>query len=221
MFHNISETDFHLSLDLDQTLIATQDHMKSLFDLEILSDPELLSLRNRTYIITMEDIDTPGAGITQKCWGITRPGAKKFLTFCCHYFKSVSVFSAGKREYVEPICDFLFRDLPYPTIVFSRDEVEYNKIGDPVKPLIKLMKEVGPEMTLKNTLHLDDLDSTYERNPDNGILIPAYNPQLDINSLLEDKDDALMQLQNWLLRPEVINCNDVRLLDKDYIFKEE
>lgn len=237
MFDSIPETDFSLSIDLDKTMLATQNHMKTLFDSKIMSNPELLHLRNRTYVIEIEDMGKPGSGINQKCWGILRPHARKFLAFCSRYFKSIAVFSAGTDEYVNLIVDYLFRDLPYPTIIFSRDKVDHDKYNNPIKLISKLTKESGGEMTLENTFHLDDIDSTYSKNPDNGINIPPYQPEYgleegkdeiireeNIEFLLEnmsdDHDNALLTLQNWFMRPEVIYSKDVRELDKDYIFDD-
>jgi curved DNA-binding protein CbpA len=49
---------------------------------KILSDPKLLSLRQRTYIITLDDLEKPGIGTKLDCWGVTRPHIDEFLMFC-------------------------------------------------------------------------------------------------------------------------------------------
>lgn len=235
----MSLTNRTISLDLDQCLVATQDHMSSLFESGIMTNPELLPLRNRTYIIEIDDIAGAGSGTTQKCWGVMRPHLPQFLDFCYKYFERVIVFSAGKKGYVEAIVDAIFKDLPYPDLVFSYDEIHsyYDKDGNKitVKPLTKVMKHIKG-MTLKNSLALDDLLSNFEQNPDNGVLIPPYSPEYGlgdgnrhltaeevetlVDNLNNDEDDALLRFQKWLLEPEVMNCDDVRKLDKDYIFDE-
>ena len=48
-------------IDLDQTLIATQEDVSSLKQMGILYKPELMSLRNRTYYIEIEDLEGPGS----------------------------------------------------------------------------------------------------------------------------------------------------------------
>src|SRR5690606_31782804 len=106
-----SLTNKCIVLDLDQTLLATQESINSLHELGILSNPNLLSLRNRTYYFTIEDLEGPGIGTKYNYWGVTRPHCHEFLLFCFSYFRVVAIWSAGQRPYVESIVDYLFRDL--------------------------------------------------------------------------------------------------------------
>jgi len=218
-----SLTDKCIYLDLDQTLISTADEkygLEYLYKLKILSNPSLMHLRNRIYHVVVEDLEKPGYGSKYEMWGITRPHLHKFLSFCFYYFRLVMVYSAGKRQYVESIVDHIFKDLPYPHLVLSYDDIIKDKNGNVIKPLTVVMeansltkKYVNPT----NTLGLDDLKSTYSENKGNGILIPAYEPELNEGSLAGD-DDNLLKLESWLMLPEVINCKDLRLLDKSKIF---
>lgn len=218
-----SLTDKCIYLDLDQTLISTADEkygLDYLYKLKILSNPSLMHIRNRIYHVVVEDLEKPGYGSKYEMWGITRPHLHKFLTFCFSYFRLVIVYSAGKRQYVESIVDHIFKDLPYPHLVLSYDDIKKDKKGDVIKPITKVIE--GNSLTQKfvnssNTLGLDDLESTYSENKGNGLLIPAYEPELNESSLSQD-DDNLLKLQNWLMLPEVITCKDVRLLNKNKIF---
>lgn len=231
---NDSLTDKCIYLDLDQTLIATADEehgMDDLYDVKLLSDPSLIHLRNRFYHVVVEDLEKPGYGSKYEMWGITRPHLHDFLLFCFSYFKLVMVYSAGKRQYVEEIVDHIFKDLPYPHLVLSYDDIvmDGKKITKPINKVIN-----GNELTRKyvketNTFGLDDLNTTYSKNIGNGILIPRYDPDSnlvsteprDINYFikeLEKNDDALLKLKKWLMLPEVMNSEDVRLLDKNDIF---
>ncbi len=224
-------------LDLDQTLIATQDEMFHLFDLEILSNPKKVELRNRTYYFTTHDLEKPGIGTNYDFWGVERPHVHDFLLFCFSYFKIVAVWSAGKRLYVEGIVDHLFKDLPYPDIVFSYDDTTIHPGNIVEKPLVKMMgynDYLKQYMTLQNTLAIDDNVTTFGGNQANGVLIPAYEPgevTYEKNSrgktsevviptieTLEEDETALLQLKYWLLQPEVIACNDLGMLDKSKIF---
>jgi len=211
----VSMTDKCVVLDLDQTLIATQDSIDSLTNLKILSDPKLIALRNRTYYITIEDLEKPGIGTKYDFWGITRPHTKEFLMFCFSYFKIVAVWSAGKRPYVEEIVDYIFKDLPQPHIILTYDDIIIGPGGHVEKPLTKMI-EINPvlrrNMSLQNTLAIDDNSSTFHKNRGNGVLIPAYNPALNTNALARD-DPTLLQLKYWLLQPEVLNSRDVTTLD--------
>jgi len=219
---NESLTDKCIYLDLDQTLLSTADEeygLKYLYKLKILSNPSLMHLRSRVYHVVVEDLEGPGYGSKCEMWGITRPHLHAFLTFCFSYFRLVMVYSAGKRQYVESIVDHIFKDLPYPHLVLTYDDIK-KKGRDVIKPLTVVME--ANELTREyvrptNTLGLDDLVSTYSENKGNGILIPAYEPELNEGSLSRD-DDALLKLQEWLMLPEVMYSEDIRKLNKSKIF---
>lgn len=206
-------------LDLDQTLIATQDEMSSLTDLKILSDPQLLAVRSRIYYITIENLERPGVGTKYNFWGIARPHAREFLMFCFSYFKVVAVWSAGKRPYVEAIVDHLFRGLPQPHVVFSQDDIvmRHGHITKPLSTMIESNPVLRKYMSLQNTLALDDNSNTFQSNVANGVLIPAYDPPLTLGGI-ESDDQALLQFKYWLLQPEVVNARDVAVLEKRWIF---
>lgn len=215
-----SITDKCVVLDLDQTLIATQDSIDSLKSLNILSDPNLISLRNRTYYITIEDLEKPGIGTKYDFWGVTRPHIQEFLIFCFSYFKIVAVWSAGKRPYVEAIVDHIFKDLPKPHVIFTHDDIMIGPKGHIEKPLSKMIESnpvLRRNMSLQNTLAIDDNPMTFYHNHNNGVLIPAYDPSLNVNAMARD-DPTLLQLKYWFLQPEVVNARDVTVLDKSRIF---
>lgn len=215
-----SITDKCIVLDLDQTLIATQDSISSLKQLGILTNPQYLDLRQRIYYITIEDIEKPGKGSKYDYWGITRPHINEFLIFCFSYFKVVAVWSAGKRPYVESIVDHIFRGIRQPHIIFTYDDVVIGPNGHIEKPLINMINSnpiIEQYMSLDNTFALDDNSMTFSQNPDNGILISAYEPPLNINAFYRD-DPSLLQLKYWLLQQEVVATKDVKTLDKKSIF---
>lgn len=217
---HVSMTDKCVVLDLDQTLIATQNYISSLIDLDILSNPNLIDLRNRTYHIEIEDIEKPGVGTKYDYWGVVRPHVMEFLIFCFSYFKIVAVWTAGQRPYGEAIVDYLFKDLPKPHVLFTHDDIETDTNGYISKPLTKMIESnpvLRRNMSLQNTLAIDDNALTFRHNLDNGVLIPAYEPVLNINALGRD-DPSLLQLKYWLLQPEVVDARDVAVLDKSKIF---
>ena len=206
-------------LDLDETLVNTQERTEFLCELNILTDPKLIKFRTRIYHMNLEDIDGPGCGTKDSYWGIIRPGVKEFLEFCFKYFRYVIVWSAGIRSYVEAIVDYLFRDLSKPHYVFSRDKCIQDERGT-VKPLVRMYEAVNKKygdnlMNETTTLALDDTVSTFSENINNGIKIPAYkvSPTLtDINR----SDTRLQELTTWLKANE--GAKDVRTLDKTRIF---
>ena len=97
--------------------------------------------------------------------------------------------------------------------------------GTLIKPLNKLIQTVpglNKYMSLENSFILDDRESVFkEPNPYNGIEIPPYKPNFNLNSLRINDDDKLKQLMNWLHTSEVINSKDVRRLGKSKIFKND
>lgn len=217
-----SLTNKCIVLDLDETLVHSNENLPQLRDLNIMTNPKLIDLRGRVYELSMDDVVyKKGQGVKTEMWGITRPHVKEFLIACFSYFKVVAVWSAGKKKYVEAIVDYLFRDIKKPHVIYSRDDCEKTTDNILTKPLEKMMKKepgLAKYMTLENTFILDDRRSVFETpNPDNGIQIPAYIPDFNERSLRTD-DIAFKQLMTWLMRPDVMNSKDVRDLDKSNIF---
>ena len=209
-------------LDLDETLVHSNENMDVLKELKIFTDPNLIDLRRRTYQITMDDVVYKnGAGVKTVMWGIVRPHVKEFLIFCFSYFKVVAVWSAGKRKYVDAIVDFLFKDIKRPHVIYNRDQCETTTDSVLVKPLEKMINDepgLGKYMSLSNSFIIDDRRSVCESvNPDNGIEIPAYEPPFNVRTLRSD-DIALKQLMMWLLNPDVMTSEDVRQLNKFNVF---
>ena len=212
-------------LDIDETVVHSSEKLGQLRKLGILSDPNLLDLKKRTYLLSLDDVVyKKGTGKKTEMWGITRPHVKEFLIACFSYFRVVAVYSAGKKKYVEAIVDYLFRDIKRPHIIYARDECEAATNGLLIKPLTKMIKQeagLSKYMNLDNTFILDDRTSVFETvNPNNGIQIPAYKPALNITSLRTD-DVALKQLMMWLYLPEVMNSDNIRDLDKSAIFQTD
>jgi len=194
-------TSKNIVLDLDETLVNTREDFDSLKKVNLI-DPNIgksfysLILPPNYYHV----------------WGIIRPGCKEFLRFCFDYFDKVIVWSAGEEKYVQAVVNRLFDGLSEPDAVLSRSFCEMDN-GNTTKPLIKL-RQLFPDVDLTNTLIIDDREHNFINcNPDNGILIPPFS-----SSETEDKDDALCQIMEWLLRPEVKAARDVKTLDKSHIF---
>lgn len=222
-----SQTNNCIVLDIDNTLVSTFssdesrkfDPVKSIKDLGILTKPELLPLRSRFYRVSIEDYQRPGEGSYVEMWGIMRPHLKEFLTFCFSYFQIVAVWSAGMRKYVENMVDILFRDLPKPHVIFTRDDIiDQKNMVKPIAGMIESNPVLMKYMSLSNTFALDDNPLTFSNNVNNGVLIPRYDPSLTIDSLAKD-DPALLQFKYWLARPNVSQSRDITTLEKSDIFK--
>jgi hypothetical protein len=221
---------FNISLDIDATLACTDDvpldNTSTFESLELYTNPERASIRSRFYVLDMVDVmGQIGKGKRMRMWGVTRPYLHEFLQFCESYFNHTIIWSAGKPKYVEAMTDILFPEIKFqPSMVFNSLDCDIGK-SHVYKPLFDIFnrEELNGEVNETNIFHVDDRSDTFSKNVDNGIIIPPYSPQLqgspdDIIASINKKDDTLLQLMCWLSLPEVINCDDIRKLDKTNIF---
>jgi len=210
-------------LDIDETLVHTfsPDETEEFLKLEPFTNPLLFSIRNRVYNTILYDVGEPaGSGDRWNMYGIKRPYLNEFLTYCFKRFENVIIWSAGKKEYVDHLAgvmtDFLDEDAKF---VLNFDHVrhgeeDYDKPIDFIKEFYQDIKNVN----LNNTFIVDDKSSNFHvPNPFNGILIPAYNPTLTINGLLQ-KDTMLLKLMDFFKQPHVCSTSDIRKIDKQRIF---
>ena len=214
-----SITDMCVVLDLDATLIATQDSIDSLKQLEIMTNPRYIELRRRSYCLKLTDLDNQD-GSRYDFWGITRPHIEEFLLFCFNYFKYVIVWSAGKRNYVHAIVKKLFQHLRAPHLILTYDDIVLDKDDNVEKPISKLLKcdlFINNQIKTNQIYVVDDNETTFVRNKKNAIYIPPFDPLTTIENMSEP-DTALLQLKYWLLLPHVIHAEDITLLDKSTIF---
>lgn len=215
-----SITDKVVVLDLDSTLISTQESFDTFKNLGIMSNPKLMELKRRCYCIKIKDVDALGDGTRYDFWGIKRHYLEEFLLFCFNYFKLVIVWSAGQKSYVEAIVENIFKNLRKPHLVLSFDYVELDKdenIGKPLSKLIKheVVKKYGVKMG--QFIAVDDNETTFEKNVKNAIFIPQFEPESNIASMSEH-DDTLLKIKYFLLLPEVINTPDITKVDMSKIF---
>ncbi len=210
-------------LDLDETLVHAFDHLSTLRYSKILEDPDKLDLRRRIFLLDLVDpVDRRGKGQVDKFWAIKRPHLDEFLTFCFEYFDSVIVWSAGVRRYVDAVVNNIFKDIGKPYLVYAREQCVTDNRATNHKPLIQMINDIdglNKIMSLTNVLALDDRKSTYVDNPDNGIMIPVYNPLPNANALRAD-ERSLLELIDWLSLDEVVHSQDVKTLDKRLIFND-
>lgn len=215
-----SLTKFSIVLDVDDTLVFFQNHVEDMpTELQNLEDEEL---QDRIYYITIyNDESDEGPTGDYKCYGFKRPDLKEFLEFCRLYFENVCVWSAGKYDYVHSTCDAIFAE--DPDLIFTRKNCktvekrngthEYYK---GLKQIYKSKKMKG-KMNEKMTFVVDDIQGTFQKNPENAILIPKYRPEADLEGLKQE-DTCLYDLVSYFIRDEVINSKDVRTLNKNRIF---
>jgi hypothetical protein len=202
-------------LDLDQTLVATQDDYEvfnnsvSNRDTLAATTHRISMLKSRSYVRHVDDTEERGRGITYNFWGVVRPHTSRFLRFCFSYYKYVIVWSAGKSSYVEAIVQWLFRGLPAPHFVLTFDHTTITDEGVIIKPLRYLVNHgrlMGYNIELSSIMALDDNITTFSENPENGFLIAPYEPT---DLLADDRDDVLEKFMLWLMKQRVIDAPTV------------
>ena len=171
-------TNHTIILDIDETLVHTEENIETLEEMGVLSNPEL---SNEIYILSLDD------GATEM-WGTKRPHLDDFLLFCFTYFDNVCVWSAGQRDYVHALVDHIFAPFRKPDIVFTFDDCIQNKDENWIKPLEKFYNHsTDKEIHSHSTFIIDDRDYTFEKNEQNGVLIPPYSPT-NIEEIQQEED---------------------------------
>jgi len=203
-------TDKAIILDLDETCVHTAEEGKKITK-TILNNP---NLDGDIYTLELDDGKL-------KMWGTKRPHLDEFLLFCFTYFKYVCVWSAGQKDYVHALVDVLFERFRDPYLVFTFDNCIQNEEGDWIKPLSiffdhpKCKDKIIPD----NTFVIDDRNYTFERNIENGILIPAYSPKTIKE--IKKEDNHLHRLKGWLMCRSCRLCDNVKDTHKNKIFDRE
>lgn len=213
-----SDTNKCIVLDIDSTLVYSDEDTKNYDQLIVESKKTGANLKSRTYFVNLIDIgEEPGTGKLSNLWGIIRPHYFEFALFAASYFDKIAIWSAGHYRYVHSMCDILFPDLfLQPEIILTRDDCAIDDDKSYYKPLSKIF-DAKLGFTPENTFVVDDRSDTFSRNSQNGILIPAYTPDLNLTGVLND-DAALQQLICWLSLDSVSKSSDVRKIDKSSIF---
>jgi hypothetical protein len=215
-----SLTEHNLVLDIDDTLVQTFEDIHQLYKCPIMKNSKYYPVRKRLYILNFEDSDEDKESDDNKVWGVKRPHIEDFLIFATQYFRNVVIWSAGTYDYVHSIVKNIFKNLPCPTKVFTRNDCFQSEEFGYEKPLQKVFSQI-PEMNSYNTFLIDDRQEVFSRkDPDNGIIIPPFSPDInDLDALTNDT--CFLDLKKWFMLPEVMEAYDVRELDKRTIFTQE
>lgn len=216
--NDIPKTGFALILDLDECCLHTFEQMDQMYQIG-LDQPSLGDIRDSIYTLELEDDDRRGSFDIYKAWGLYRPGLGDFLDFASKYFETICVWSAGQTDYVDELVSNMFNDIDPPFTVYTRSDCLFMDHDDYSKPLQKMIDDpaLKGRIRLDNTFFLDDREANFIFNPDNGVVIPRYEPR-PIISEMRKKDNRLDQFINFLISPEVIDAEDVRDIDKSKIF---
>ena len=99
----------NIVLDIDATLVHTHGDMDDFKMLNVYGNDEQLEMRRKVYNMRIIDVsDVPGEGEVTDLAGIYRPYLREFLEFGFSYFDNIVIWSAGKKKYVEKMCEYMF-----------------------------------------------------------------------------------------------------------------
>lgn len=188
-------SEMNLVLDIDNCLVATtSEHFIENTDIKSIGN----SLSSRLYRIKLNNTGSnPFDGMVNINYvknldfyeGIKRPHLDTFLDFALKNFKGVYIWSAGKKEYVIPMTEEIFKNHNRkPDGIFTYDHLSILDNGQYSKPL----KNIGLE--LDNTIMIDDRGSNFVENPNNGIVISKYEPNFTNLNELKKNDTALLEI---------------------------
>lgn len=196
-------------LDIDHCLLHARIDEKFIRSKRIMR-PNKIKDRSNSIIISLALSRNRGEEVF---YSEKRPHLDAFLSFISTHCRAVIVWSAGVKNYVYRNTDMMFRGHKQPNVVLTRDHVqnEDEEGLDYHKP-ISVIREFYPQYyDPEHIIFLDDKEDNFRNNTSNGFTIPAFNAG--------DKDDmCLYNFIQWLKRPEVANCRDVRMLDKSDAF---
>lgn len=175
-----------VSLDLDETLIYTEDEDYRVPSLER-KDPDMFT-----------DDDEPV---------FFRPGVKDFIKALKENDGlKIGVFTASQPHYANPILEELFGDLKGFSHLFHQDRVTIREkiIYEPysntpkrevLKDLKKVLRATGHD--IKRTVAIDD-KMLYQRQRGNVLLLPAYGAEKEDTELekIQDSISFLLDKEN-------------------------
>lgn len=219
----MSNTGKNIVLDIDATLVHTHGELDNFKMLKVYDPKTQMELRRKVYSMILIDVSSnPGEGEVTELSGIYRPYLKEFIEFCFQYFDNVVIWSAGKKKYVEKMCEYMFPLKKQPILIFNYDDCESDENDFITKPLEKIYKHKSCKGKLnnKNTFVLDDRDDTFSLNKRNGIQIPEFESDMSIEDICNHPDKNLLKLIAWLNTKEVKESKDVKKLNKSTIFKK-
>lgn len=165
--------------------------------------------------------------------GLKRMFLDEFLTYCCNRFKYVVVWSAGRFQYVQWVCNMIFlNQQKLPDLILTRNDTTFDDEHCSGLKDLKVVYNRIPAMNRTNTFVVDDVVSTTTNNPSNAIVITPCTEELMSNEEYCQRvgnnvkkpypvDFTLLNLKSWFSNPHVTVSQDVRTLNKSNIFETE
>jgi hypothetical protein len=222
----------NIVLDLDLTLLCThpdkddeednkkkEDPKDKYKRLNLFSKKENRVLRDKVYKVSMLNSCGECVGEKDDMYGVYRPYLKEFLKFLNDDCDNIIVWTAGMRSYGYYISDnIFFKSKKKPILIYTKIN---RGVAYKTKPLKDLFEEdICKEKNIneKNTIIIDDNPETYVYNKRNAVPISGFECDIKKKDILENKDNELLKIIKWAKTKEVLDCQDIRLLDKSKIF---
>lgn len=182
-----------LALDLDETLIHSYYDRSEVAQLKrLMNESDGESSDTDGVLSRLFSFTLPG---NDEYIALERPYLRPFLDWAFNQFQHVVIWSAGRKDYVEAVCQHLFpAGTPQPCVVYHWDHCLQE--GDNFsKPLDHLRRERHLTIDPRRRLLVDDRPGNFKYNPEQGVLIPPWSPDL---SDLHKRDYALPKLEAHL-----------------------
>ena len=186
-----------IALDLDECLVHTFNHSPD----DLLSDPMLLEHKSRFYVLDYYD-DQEQRQVHYV--GVRRPHLDRFLRSVNALADIVIVYTAADEGYAVPLVRAIFDDrgITPPQYIFSRRDCAM--IGDQLtKPLVALLQlhpSLKARTDLSHMIMLDDREANFALNKENGLVIPAYEPEPTPEGIQQDDRYLLAALEQMKRR---------------------
>lgn len=214
----------HLVLDLDETVVHTEDDMERYYELGIPTNPNLAHIRQNTFVMRLVDVvGARGAGETEMWWVSKRPQLDLFLHYAFQTFQTVSVWTAAKQRYAEAIVGEIFKDHPRPYVLWHWEMCKYDDNGNLTKPLKDLADYM--KVPLSDMCILDDNMSTFSANKENAIWMPRWDPKPTIRDLGRPDDVFIKLIRMWdaMSVADHINAHNIRatIVSREYVTTQE
>lgn len=153
----------HLVLDLDETLIHSLSTEKA----------QNLLIEDPIYAENLVAIEVTGNYYV----AVKRPFLDEFLRFCFLNYATVSVWTAGTKEYAHAVVNAIFTDVK-PHLLYHRGMCRKVN-GLYLKPLTLMAEELKCPVT--DMIIVDDHEKAKEVNGDLAIKVPRWeSPRLDM-----------------------------------------
>ena len=116
-------------------------------------------------------------------YGLKRPNLDLFLKYIFHACRSVSVWTAGTRDYAIAVLNHIMTPEQRRSLAFFKTREDLVRVESGYHKPLKVMF-LDPRSTKfgimpDNTIMIDDREEVLQSNPGNGLLIPAWRGDPD------------------------------------------